>query len=175
MKKVLISVLILLFITLMLTACSQGEKKAALTVGEFRQKAESAGYQVEDMEITPEDKEVEPGLTICLAFYKDIDEGYFHTGHFKVFDTVKNGEEFYTLGKNDLEGMERMVKQEGNEVFCSSLEDQNFSYYARGFSSLDEPFYAAILQMGKTVIDVTASIETQAEMEQFLRDLGYME
>ncbi|MDR2711783.1 MAG: hypothetical protein LBB91_01565 [Clostridiales bacterium] len=175
MKKVLIPVLLLLFIIAALAACSKNQNEGALTVEQFRQKAEAAGYRVEDMEITPEDQEEEPGLTACLAFLKDTEEGFYHAGHFKIFNSAKNAGGFYDSGKNDLGEMEQILKADGNDVPGSSLEDNNFAYFTRSFTSIeDDPFYAAILRRGKTTIDVMSSAAIQEEMEQFLRDLGYL-
>ena len=168
-------VLLLLVFVLVLAACSGAGNEGALTVEQFRQKAEAAGYHVEDMVVTPEDKEEEPGLAVCLGFLKDTEDGYYHVGHFKVFDKAKNAIGFYNSGTNDLEEMERILRADGNDVPGSSKEGRNSAYFVRSFSCIeDDPFYAAILRIGKTTIDVTSSTAIQKEMEQFLQDLGYL-
>ena len=182
MKKFLIPVLLLLLLTLMVTACSPtqnqipGETKTPLNPEQFRQMAEAAGYEIQDMEITAEDQEIEPGLTICIVFYKGNEDGGFQAGHYKVFDTEKNAIDLFAVGKADLERIEKEETAAGKEIPGSSAEGQNFAYCTRSFSSLDpEPIYAAASRIGETIVDVSVSIDAQEEMVQFLQDLGYIE
>ena len=168
MKKTLTVVIVVLLAILMLTACSSGKSRQGLingvpTADEFRQKAEAAGYIVEEYPSGLLDRE-ESDPSVYLDFSKEYD--MICSGYFAVFDTNEFASQFYAKEKEIFENM-------ANEVGLDPLDtDSNLAYYTQFFP--DFQFYVAISCIGNTVTGAEASPEGQEELIQLFKDLGYL-
>lgn len=166
MKKALTVVLLALLVIFILAACSKTPKEPINeipTPEQFRQKAEAAGYIVEEYPSDfPDRKESDP--SVYLDFSKEYE--MVCSGYFAVFETLEYASQFYAHEKEIFENMATEIDLEPLD------EEQDLAYYTRYFP--DFQFYVAISCLENTVVGAEAGPEGQDELVQFFQDLGYL-
>ncbi|MDR2711782.1 MAG: hypothetical protein LBB91_01560 [Clostridiales bacterium] len=169
MKKTLTIALLALLVIFILTACSKTPEEPTNKTPEipapdqFRQKAEAAGYIVEEYPSDLLDRQ-ESDPRVYLDFSKEYDMEF--SGYFAVFDTAEFASQFYAKEKEIFENMAAEIDLDPLE------EEQDLTHYTRHFP--DFQFYVAISCRENTVIGAEAGPQGQEELIQFFKDLGYL-
>jgi len=156
MRKVLLVFLLIL----LLVGCQ--EKRNSLSSEEFREKAEAAGYYLED--ITSQFQiEEESGLSLYLEFSLDTDDG-FCLGRFMEYKKKAQAYTFYTQREAWITDNEEEI------VPLNAAVGKNYAYNTYSFRGQ----YQVVSWLENTIIVIAAASERAEELNQFLQHLGYM-
>jgi len=156
MRRVLV-----LFLLLVLVLAGCEGKRMPLSPEEFREKAEAAGFILEDITIQ---FEIEEGAG--LELYLEFSQGSaadFCLGRFILYKKEKQAAAFYAQ-------REAWIKDNEAEIApLAAAAGKNFAYQIYSFRGQ----YQAVSWLGNSVIVIAAAGDKTEELDQFLQELGY--
>lgn len=174
MKKILCFVFLFWAAMMILTACTktpdipQELSKIPLTAEEFTQKAEAAGFNVEDL---PNSWEEGVGIINCLRAGKDGYEFYFF-----VFNSQENTSIFYNYYQSALESQSALAAQNDDDFKDDSASGENYEWYALTLNEQDSyGMYSMYSRIDSTMIMVNEYASNREALNLIIKDLGYLD